>query len=240
MAFFKKKYCDICGEKIGLLGNRKLEDGNMCKKCAGLLSPYFTGRRKTSLSDIKDHLAYREENKKLVSEFNVTRTIGGKTRVLLDEDGQKFIVTSYSRWQNENPDVIDFSQVTGCETEICEYRTEQKWKDPDGNQVSYSPRRYDIDYDFYITIGLNSPWFDQIHFKINDQRVAIRGSVEYREMERQSNEIKVVLRQMRQEVRESIAAASEPKIAQTCPFCGATTTPDVSGRCEFCGGAVEG
>ena len=25
MGLFDKKYCDICGEKIGLLGNRKLE-----------------------------------------------------------------------------------------------------------------------------------------------------------------------------------------------------------------------
>ena len=28
---FKKKECDICGGEIGLLGNRKLEDGNLCK-----------------------------------------------------------------------------------------------------------------------------------------------------------------------------------------------------------------
>ena len=33
MGLFDKKYCDICGEKIGLLGNRKLEDGNLCKDC---------------------------------------------------------------------------------------------------------------------------------------------------------------------------------------------------------------
>ena len=26
---FKKKNCDICGNEIGLLGNRKLEDGNL-------------------------------------------------------------------------------------------------------------------------------------------------------------------------------------------------------------------
>ena len=32
MGLFDKKYCDICGEKIGLLGNRKLENGNLCKK----------------------------------------------------------------------------------------------------------------------------------------------------------------------------------------------------------------
>ncbi|MBR5490035.1 MAG: DUF4428 domain-containing protein, partial [Oscillospiraceae bacterium] len=36
---FKKKQCDICGGEIGLLGNRKLEDGNMCKNCARKLSP---------------------------------------------------------------------------------------------------------------------------------------------------------------------------------------------------------
>ncbi len=32
MGLFDKKYCSICGEKIGFLGNRKLEDGNLCKK----------------------------------------------------------------------------------------------------------------------------------------------------------------------------------------------------------------
>lgn len=240
MAFFKKKNCDICGGKIGILGNRKLEDGNMCKDCAGLLSPYTTGRRKTSLADIKDHLAYREDNKNQVAAFNPTRSIGGKTKVILDEDAGNFIVTSASNWKNENPDVIAFTQVTGCQTEIREHRTELKVKDKDGNSVSFSPPRYDIDYDFLVTIQINSPWFDQIDFKMNDRRVDRRSSVEYREMERQSNEVKEALTQLRQEVRENIVAASAPKVAQTCAFCGATTTPDPSGRCEFCGGVVEG
>ena len=31
MGLFDKKNCDICGDKIGLLGNRKLDDGNLCK-----------------------------------------------------------------------------------------------------------------------------------------------------------------------------------------------------------------
>ena len=31
MGLFDKKYCDICGAKIGFLGNRKLEDGSLCK-----------------------------------------------------------------------------------------------------------------------------------------------------------------------------------------------------------------
>ena len=27
---FEKKICDICGGEIGMLGNRKLDDVNMC------------------------------------------------------------------------------------------------------------------------------------------------------------------------------------------------------------------
>ena len=45
MGLFDKKNCDICGEKIGLLGNRKLDDGNLCKNCDSKLSPWFEERR---------------------------------------------------------------------------------------------------------------------------------------------------------------------------------------------------
>lgn len=42
MAFFdklfKKKICSVCGGEIGLLGNRKLEDGNgRCEYCGGTI-----------------------------------------------------------------------------------------------------------------------------------------------------------------------------------------------------------
>ena len=63
MGLFDKKYCDICGEKICLLGNRKLEDGNLCKDCAKKLSPWFSDRRRSTVADIKGQLAYREENR---------------------------------------------------------------------------------------------------------------------------------------------------------------------------------
>ena len=231
MGLFDKKFCDICGGKIGLLGNRKLEDGNMCKDCASLLSPFTTDRRKTSLSEIKDHLAYRDDNKTQVEMFNATRSLGGKTKVLLDEDAAKFIVTSSSHWQNENPDVVNFSQVIGCQTDIRESRTEIKFKNKDGTDTSFVPPRYDIDYDFYITIQVNSPWFNEMSFKINNNSISQSNAVEYRETERIANEIREALT----EVRES---ASTSRKVQTCPMCGATTTPDVRGCCEFCGGVL--
>ncbi len=240
MGLFDKKFCDICGDKIGLLGNRKLEDGNMCKNCAAKLSPFTTDRRRTTLAEIKEHLAYREANKAEVAAFNVTRTLGDRTKVMLDEDAGKFIVTSSGRWQNENPDVMSFSQVTGCNSEIRESRTEIKRKDSQGNEVSFNPPRYDIDYDFYLTINVNSPFFSEIEFKLNSNRIEERTSVEFKEFERQANEIRQALTQVRREVRRSAAAANAPKTAQSCPNCGATTIPDPNGCCEFCGGAMGG
>ena len=64
--------------------------------------------------------------------------------------------------------------------------------------------------------------------------------VEYEECEKLGEEIRAALTQMRAEVRQAAAEASAPKIAVTCPWCGATTTPDASGTCEYCGGALNG
>ena len=50
MGLFDKKYCDVCGAKIGFLGNRKLEDGSLCKDCAGKLSPFFSDRRNSTVA----------------------------------------------------------------------------------------------------------------------------------------------------------------------------------------------
>ena len=57
-------------------------------------------------------------------------------------------------------------------------------------------------------------------------------------LEEMGYEIRDALLQVRQEARDSVAAANAPKTAVTCPYCGATTIPDASGCCEFCGGAI--
>lgn len=241
MAFLKKKYCDICGEKIGLLGNKKLEDGNMCKDCSKLLSPHFSDRKKTSLSDIKDHLEYRENNKKDVEAFKTSKIIGGYTRVLIDEEAQKFIVTSSDNWKSENPDVVNISQVTSCNTNIYEYKTELKFKDKDYNDVSFSPKRYDIEYDFYMTVYVDSPWFDSMGFALNDKRIYMYGSGEYRIVEQQSKEIEEILTRKNVEVKGNFSNANSTsnnkvKATQKCPYCGSTTIATEKGCCEFCGG----
>ena len=168
---FDKKECAICGGEIGLLGNRKLEDGNCCKKCAAKLSPWFSDRRQSTVEEIKEQLAYREANQEKVVAFHVTRTLGDGTKVLLDEDAGKFMVTSARSWQEANPDVLSFSDVTGCQLDIEESKTEIEYKDQEGKRQSFNPRRYAYSYDFYIVIHVNNPYFNEIRFKLNSSSV---------------------------------------------------------------------
>ena len=113
MGLFDKKYCDIRGEKIGLLGNRKLEDGNLCKTCARKLSPFFSERRHSTVEEIKEQLAYREANREKVAAFHPTRTINCREYLILDEDKRQMIVTDHRNWKDENPDPLISSSILG-------------------------------------------------------------------------------------------------------------------------------
>lgn len=260
MGLFDRKYCSVCGQKIGLLGNRKLEDGNLCKDCAGKLSPWFSDRRHSTVDEIKSQLAYRESNAAEVAAFHVTRSLGKYTKLLLDEDQRKFMVTSASNLASANPDVLDYSQVTGCDLDVQESRSEKKTTDKDGKSVSYDPPRYEYSYNFYVTIFVNHPYFDEIKYSLSNGYIktgerpmtgapagwrvkkAITASFphanDYYECLNLGGEIKEAVMNMRQEARDEIAAANAPKKAVTCPYCGASTVPDENGCCEYCGSAL--
>ena len=171
MGLFDKKFCNICGEKIGLLGNRKLENGNLCKDCAKKLSPWFSDRRRSTVEDIKEQLAYREENRGRVAQFRITRTYGESWKVLIDEEHRWFTVTRARDLAEANPDILDFDAITGCRVEIDEDRREQMREDSDGKEVSYVPPRYEYSYDFDVIISVRHPYFDEMRFRLNDSSV---------------------------------------------------------------------
>ena len=172
MGLFDKKYCDICGEKIGLLGNRKLEDGNLCKNCAKGLSPWFSERRHSTVNDIKEQLAYREENRTKAAQFRTTRAFGENCKVLLDEEHRWFTVTRARDLAEANPDILDYSALTGCRMDIDEERTEIMRKTADGKEESYVPPRYEYSYDFEIIITVQNPYFDEMRFRLNSSTVS--------------------------------------------------------------------
>ena len=194
MGLFDKKYCDVCGEKIGLLGNRKLEDGNLCKACAAKLSPFFSGRRNATVEEIKAQLAYREENRQKLSSFRATRTYGEGRKVYIDEAAGTFLVTGSKNWTEANPDLISLSQVTACNTDIRENRTEIYRKTEDGKQESYKPPRYEFSYEFRVEILVNSPWFSEIDLELSEgNRPDSKYAALYRQYEQQMYELSNLL-----------------------------------------------
>ena len=199
MGLFDKKYCDICGEKIGLLGNRKLEDGNLCKDCAKKLSPWFSDRRRSTVADIKEQLAYREENREKAAQFRTTRSFGEDRKVLLDEDHRWFTVTRARDLAEANPDILDFDAITGCRMDIDESRTELTHEDADGKDVSYVPPRYEYSYDFFLIITVRHPYFDEMRFSLNSssvyyepQKLPQRAPMSHAPMDRLSGRPKMI------------------------------------------------
>ncbi|MBQ4626710.1 MAG: DUF4428 domain-containing protein, partial [Clostridia bacterium] len=186
-----KKYCDICGDKIGLLGNRKLEDGNMCKDCARKLSPFFSDRRGSTVNEIKQQLAYREQNKQTLAGFSPMLNFGEDDKIYIDPMKQSFVVSSRNpgSWSDENPDVIPLSSVTNCNLRVDEDKEEIYTQGKDGEQVSYNPPRYKFTYDFYIDIKVNNPYFDEITAKLNDRDVEGMGTMEYNRYQQMAQQV---------------------------------------------------
>ena len=196
MGLFDKKFCDICGEKIGLLGNRKLEDGNLCKDCARKLSPFFDERRHSTVDQIKQQLAYREQNKANLANFHPTATYGvDNDKVYVDMNAGTFIITDSDNWREANPDIIQISQVTSAEPDIDESRSEIYFKDNDGNNKSYNPPRFEYEYTFKVKLMVNSPWFDDITIELTNysNRPDSNYSEAYRRYDMEMNNIIAVL-----------------------------------------------
>lgn len=189
MGLFDKKYCDICGEKIGLLGNRKLDDGNLCKDCAKKLSPWFEERRHSTVDQIKEQLAYREANKERVRNFRVTAEIAGAAEhVFIDQSHGWFAITRSMSVEN-NPDILDLSQVISCSLDEREHKTEEKYEDEKGEKRSYFPPRYRYRYDFCMKVSVNSPWFDDMDFNLNNLSIDGDRRGELRRYEDLANQI---------------------------------------------------
>lgn len=174
---FEKKECSVCGGEIGLLGNRKLEDGNLCKTCAKKLSPWFSERRHSTVDEIRKQLTYREENREKVAHFSTTRSIGDRWKLLTDDTHRWLTVTQTRNMSEENPDILDYQSIVGCRLNIDESRSELKREDQNGNKLSYDPPRYEYTYYFDIIIAVNTPYFDEIRFRLNSSAVKVTQGV---------------------------------------------------------------
>ena len=238
MGLFDKKNCDICGKAIGLLGNRKLADGNCCKDCAAKLSPYFYERKQSTVEDIKKQLAYREQNNKNLDNFLATVTVGNRKKVCIDVAHKKFVVTSSTDLKKANPDILDFDMVKELSVTVDEDKDEIFDKDKDGNEVSFEPAKYEYEYRFDVKIVVNHPYIDKITFELSDGcRPNSPFSDEFKELERQANILttkitgKEFVNDLETDFKEDGSEEELPEGSWKCE-CGAVNT---SKFCTECG-----
>lgn len=180
---FEKKECAICGGEIGLLGNRKLEDGNCCKQCVKKLSPWFDDRRHSTVEQIQKQLSYREENRAALDAFSPTVSFGEMYTLYAEVANGvpiRFVVARTDDFKEENADIIQFADVDSFNIDIREHDRELKYRNSKGEEVSYSPPRYEYSYDFYAEIHVQHPYFENIRFQIN------RRTLELETIERRS------------------------------------------------------
>ena len=260
---FKKKNCDLCNGEIGLLGNRKLEDGNCCKHCANKLSRWFDDRRNSTVAQIRAQLAYRAENEAALQTFRATKVIGEENLVYIDENTRRFFVACSEDYQSENPDILSFDQILSCELQIDEDQEEimREITDKEGNtkEVSYSPRRFLFRYDFDVVIRVRHPYFDDMNFRLNNNTLELESSgkriggiqygvgtidpsrdMGYRKYVSMGEEIVQILTAAPEAVVKapdmSAQEAPSAPVSKSCPNCGAASN---GGKyCEFCGSAL--
>ena len=168
---FDKKVCDLCGGEIGLLGNRKLEDGNCCKECAAKLSPWFDERRHSTVEQIQRQITAREENRRKLQNWNHDLVFGEYQKLYVKFAGRipdTFVISSASNYREANADIIDFSNLSSCDADIQESRRELKQKNAQGEEISFNPPRYEYSYEFYVKLMvMGCEYIDDMRFRLN-------------------------------------------------------------------------
>ena len=166
MGLFDKKFCSVCGEKIGLLGNLKLADGNLCRSCRKKLSPFYQTDGAT-ITDIRTHLQYREQNRATLRYFNADKVIGADQpigpdrRLCIDSHQRKFLLSVKNELETENPDVFDLASLRAIRFYIEEFTDSET----PGGSIDYY-------YDFYLTLSLDHPFIHELKFKINSRVIS--------------------------------------------------------------------
>ncbi len=216
MGLFDKKECAICGKKVGLLGSRKVEDGTICSDCNKKLSPFFSERKHSTVADIQQQLAYREQNKQNFQYFAPTKVFGESTKIYIDENHRKFVVSSKNDYVSENADIIDFSQVTSANYNVEEHRDEIYTQDSQGNSRPYVPARYEYEYEITMNLYINSPYFNEIEFELTNsiRRPDSRYTEEFRRYEYMANEIVNTLSGAQAGMNQGMGGMNQPMNGQ--------------------------
>lgn len=155
----------------------------------------------------------------------------------------------------ENGLILNYSQLTGSQLDIDEGRRELRRTGKDGKQVSYDPPRYEYSYNFDFTITVDTPYFNEMSFRLNPRPIILESeapsvfslvrsidpsyNIEYRRYIQLADEMRAAVDQARA-VSHAAPTANRVQNIPTpaayvewiCPACGGSNTGKF---CEYCG-----
>lgn len=111
----KDKACPICEKGTPRLFATKIEGAPICSECNDKILADQGMVDNWTFVNLKEHLAYRSENKKLVENFTPTRTVTHEREMVIDDVNQLFYFKS---WIEDNPPVFKFSDITGFNIQL--------------------------------------------------------------------------------------------------------------------------
>lgn len=176
MAWFKTE-CAVCGGDTALLTRMKIADGVICEACANRLSPWFRDYLGATADEIRAQLAYREENRKKLANFHMTKAYGLKKypdaiQFIVDEEARQFVCVEgpAETYKDRNPDVFDYRDVTDVMLEIDEGWSEDGAQYAVAKHESLTQDKYEEvfwRYDCWLTISVRHPFVQEIRYKLN-------------------------------------------------------------------------
>ena len=169
--------CMLCGAEADSFGSRSVAAGWLCGGCTGKMSPWFRCRQDITEAELRAHLAYREENKTLLSDFRPTVRLWKDPALYLDDVRRRFAVSDalMKEFPAENPDILDYRQILQCDMEIEEHRTELKQFSPGLGRISYRPKRYNYRFNVWVRILVSHPFFHEMRFCLNRRPLTVSG-----------------------------------------------------------------
>lgn len=246
MGLFDKRYCNFCGDKLGMFekSNTELSDGFICKECQEKLSPWFDEDSiNVDVATIQKQLNYREDNKALLADFNSTSQYGIYNILHVDDHAKTFMITAIklkrtADLEEENPDIFKLSEVKDAKLVIDQEKRESPT--PSGAV------RFETGYDFKLEITLDHPYLDQIVVPLAEEPLYIDAARDatthtgYKQYENTANEMIEVLtgKEIKKARVVSDGAGNQVQMV-TCPYCGSLSRTDLGGKCEHCGGNLD-
>ena len=194
MSLFGKKKCCACGENIWAFYRKKLPCGFICEKCSHQISPLVRNTKFTDTDKLLEHLEYRKESSELLEKFQITRIIGEKERIVIDDKNKLVLfATEGDKWTKRQPDVIRFDQITGYDEYIEVIDSGDYYEGSEG--ITEVPKGY-VSCNFSFILTIDSPWFGVMSIQINRDELITDDieSAEYRKYKEMLDEVRETFR----------------------------------------------